>query len=663
MRPASILIVATVCAVLALGVAGCSGRSKKEPAPAARKGSPVAPVEREGDGWKALMGRAKQAAGARQPEWVIEVLEGPTLAAKSPPVEAIQLLAQAYLEFDRPEDAEAVIEHGLKSQPKSVALKAARAGLDATLGKRKLEDGLYKQAGEHFKKALAATPPSGQGLKLRQEIAAAYRESARALEATGDHERAVTVLKDSLELDPENPPSIRLLGNVLRGAGRTRDAVSFYELYLMYEPDDREMADELAELYRETGDEAKRQQLLARFSAPSTPGPPAALVSQPDASPATAALEPPLPEEELEEELSIARDERERADVYLKWGKAAAADKDYKRASELLRTGLELNPTHREVLLALADVLRLSRKPGEARRLYETHLEAEPKDHEVRFLLAKLLVATGASREALAHLRRLSVEPALTRQLMLDAYNWLGIAYAQMGEYGAAEDSWNEVLKVEPRHANAHYNLGQVRERQSKFKEAVDAFERAVEYGGSDPDFLRYLERLGLAYRQMGQRQAAADVWNRLVAVAPAGSAAAERARKFQAESGLAAAGRSGSKGPAGWRRAEEPLRARLPQPQSNRLEAGGGGADAGFLAAADKAFRQGQIDEAIHQYNQALNAEPGNLDTYFKLGDLLHQKGAIGQERALFQQMLAQKLPPDLEQAARFRLQGLSEE
>ncbi|MBI3893509.1 MAG: tetratricopeptide repeat protein, partial [Candidatus Wallbacteria bacterium] len=507
----------------------------------------------------------------------------------------------------------------------------------------------------HFQKALAGASQTGPGRQLRENIAAAYRESARALEATGDHERAVAVLKESLELDPENPPSIRLLGTVLRGAGRTRDAISFYELYLMYEPEDREMADELIQLYREVGDEAKAVGLASRFPAPSpaVSGQPPTLASTEEAAAS--------PDSAIEDELAVARDDRERADVYLKWGKASSSEKDYPRATELLRKGLEMNPASRDLLLALAEVLRLSRKPSEARRLYETRLEIEPKDHAVRLLLAKLLVATGGSKDALGHLKQLSVEPSLDRALMLEAYNWLGIAHAQTNDYAAAEDAWNEVLKIDAQHANAHYNLGQVRERQLKFKEAIAAFEKAVEFGTKDPDYLRYLERLGMAYRQAGQRQAAVDVWKRLAAAAPAGSPLADRARRFQAEQGVTqremeAATPSGAR-PAEasrWRRTEAATHARLPDAPAPK--------DAEFLTAAEKAFRQGAPDEAIRQYNNALNADPTNLDTYFKLGDLLHQKGAIAQERALFQQMLAQKLPPDLEQAARYRLQGLGD-
>ncbi|MBI3890745.1 MAG: tetratricopeptide repeat protein, partial [Candidatus Wallbacteria bacterium] len=143
--PHALLIAGLLLPVSSSDVA-CAGRPPQREPIVSRKGSPIPPVEEEGSGWTGLIARARKALDARQPEKVLELLETPTIEDKAPPPEAVQLLARAYLAFDRGDDAEAVVDHGLKGQPNSRELKAIRADLEVSLGKRKLEEGVYKLA-------------------------------------------------------------------------------------------------------------------------------------------------------------------------------------------------------------------------------------------------------------------------------------------------------------------------------------------------------------------------------------------------------------------------------------------------------------------------------------------------------------------------------------
>jgi tetratricopeptide (TPR) repeat protein len=57
----------------------------------------------------------------------------------------------------------------------------------------------------------------------------------------------------------------------------------------------------------------------------------------------------------------------------------------------------------------------------------------------------------------------------------------LGIAYARSGELDKAEQSFNQALRLNPRHPIAYNELGMVYRRQGKFREARASYEKALE--------------------------------------------------------------------------------------------------------------------------------------------------------------------------------------
>jgi tetratricopeptide (TPR) repeat protein len=382
---------------------------------------------------------------------------------------------------------------------------------------------------------------------------------------------------------------------------------------------------------------------------------------------ATASEGDGLLDAELEKELVGAADDRARVAILTARARDAVAASDHSGAGSLYQRALELDPGNRELLLGLAEACRSGRRPAEAIRIYNELLTAEPRDHATRLVLAKALIGSGKARQALQQLEMLTQEPSLDRALLLDVTNWVGITHAQLGDFASAKQAWDEVLRLDPDHANAHYNQGQILEKQHRFNEAISEFQKAAGCGVSDPDYLRYLDRLGMAYRQGGHTQQALELWGKLIAVAPAGSPYAVKAQQFLARHGGSArttridvatgqvvavdASKRSTQPAMPWRRATPEGASALPATGPGEGE---------FLAAAERFFRQGRIEDAIRQYEQALEANPANGQTYFKLGDLYHHKKELAREKALFQLMVAQNLPAELAQAARFRLQGL---
>jgi tetratricopeptide (TPR) repeat protein len=70
--------------------------------------------------------------------------------------------------------------------------------------------------------------------------------------ARGKYQTAINKLHDALDLDPDNPDIMSLLGYSYRKTQNYEDALTFYEWALRAEPDHRGANEYLGELYLET---------------------------------------------------------------------------------------------------------------------------------------------------------------------------------------------------------------------------------------------------------------------------------------------------------------------------------------------------------------------------------------------------------------------------
>ena len=68
----------------------------------------------------------------------------------------------------------------------------------------------------------------------------------------GDYESAINMLHDELDVDPDNPDIMTLLGFSYRKTQNYEDALTFYEWALKAEPKHRGANEYLGELYLET---------------------------------------------------------------------------------------------------------------------------------------------------------------------------------------------------------------------------------------------------------------------------------------------------------------------------------------------------------------------------------------------------------------------------
>ena len=108
----------------------------------------------------------------------------------------------------------------------------------------------------------------------------------------------------------------------------------------------------------------------------------------------------------------------------------------------------------------LADVMRLRNEGQSAAAMTKADLflVAQPRDAQMRFVRASLLVDLKRNADAVTALESLTEDyPDLA-----EPYNNLAVLYASSGEYAKARSALEQALRLRPGYATAHENLGDV---------------------------------------------------------------------------------------------------------------------------------------------------------------------------------------------------------
>ncbi|HSF19504.1 MAG TPA: FlgO family outer membrane protein [Vicinamibacteria bacterium] len=122
---------------------------------------------------------------------------------------------------------------------------------------------------------------------------------------------------------------------------------------------------------------------------------------------------------------------------------------------------------------------RVALDSAEQRQHLNRALELSGSYLEARFLLGRLLIREGLTREAIDVL----AEARGTDELYRAAYFELGLAYLEVNEVESAQLVFQSLAETESRAATFN-NLGAAQMRASRFDEATAAFEKACGLGG-----------------------------------------------------------------------------------------------------------------------------------------------------------------------------------
>jgi tetratricopeptide (TPR) repeat protein len=217
---------------------------------------------------------------------------------------------------------------------------------------------------------------------------------------------------------------------------------------------------------------------------------------------------------------------------------------DARKASELYRKALEMDPTHLSALVNLGNIHKDEGSLEEALEFYEAALEAWPKAEEammnkasihfdqgktelaireyeemigrgitgatVYLNLARAYASIDENQEAIA-----SFEKALAgNRDLAGAYQGLGAAYYKIGRIEDAIRNYEMCIERDEENAEAHFGLGYVYSHIGLPEKARGYFEKAV---ALKPDHALALSHLGMIAEEEGDYRTALDYYSKVL--------------------------------------------------------------------------------------------------------------------------------------------------
>ena len=389
----------------------------------------------------------------------------------------------------------------------------------------------------------------------------------------GDHQQydcAVEAFRSALKFEPGSARLNYLMGLSLYSSGHPDQALAALQESIRLVPDNLKahliLGATLAQLHRD--DDAKAQWVAALKIDPHSPEAmdflSKMLVGEGDYGSAIALLRSAKLDESLALRLSFAYEKEGMLD------QAAAALKD----------GLRTKPSSLAMANELETIMVKESLFQDAIRLAAKTAQLHPGNLDAERNYFRLMVVNDDHAQA----------APLGRKLLLKAPHDFEILYLNgvveraNGQFPAARTHLEEAVALDPKHYNAHYNLGVVLAELKDARGAKVQLEEAIELGATEPQ-IRF--KLASVLRTLGENEAAK-----------------EQLKLYQQEF----------------------------QEQNNRTLA------ASKAAQGDKELATGDPQKAVAYFREAVQATPQNLLLTFKLAMALDRAGGVDEERTLLE-------------------------
>lgn len=436
------------------------------------------------------------------------------------------------------------------------------------------------------------------------EVAIEHHQGGRMAEAE-------TLYRRILEVDPEHPGALYLLGGIVYQQGDYELAFQLVEKALQEEPNDPDALHLLGSI-------AYRQQR------------PALAVELIDRA---LALHP-----------GYAQAHYTRADALAAQGELEAAVAGYREA-------LRLAPQLVEAHCNLGNALKLLERLPEAAASYEQALALQPQQSGVRSSLGELLYLQGNLEAAIAQYRQvLAIAPD-----HMPTHGLLGDALSASGDLEGAAASYRRATELQPELAPAHNFLGAALKALGRTDEAVASYRRAIAIA---PDYVAAHSNLGVALHGLGQLDAAIANYRAALAVRPDAAEIHANLANTLAERGAL------DEAIASYQRAIElkPDIAELHNylgrtyKNNHQIDAALVSYERAVALRPDYAeaysnignaqMKQGRVGAAIASYDKALQLEPALAEVHCNLGIALKDCGRLEEAIACFRKTI--ELKPD---------------
>ena len=184
-------------------------------------------------------------------------------------------------------------------------------------------------------------------------------------------------------------------------------------------------------------------------------------------------------------------------------------------AEQVLLRALSKDRDNADLLELVAEFYEQLQRPEDVARVLTRCIEVDPNRSHVYFALAQALERLGRLQEVAGVYARLCMlQPGLA-----SAHFNRGFYLRRVGRADEAADAYRTAIDLGiDGAADAWSNLGIVLGDLERHDEARDAFARAIE---TDPNWVAALYNLGLLHEEFGERDAALECFERVLAIDP----------------------------------------------------------------------------------------------------------------------------------------------
>jgi choline-sulfatase len=202
-------------------------------------------------------------------------------------------------------------------------------------------------------------------------------------------------------------------------------------------------------------------------------------------------------------------------DAWFMLGNESYRRRQFVTAIEHFKRALELKPDYDLVVINMANAYRALGRDQEAMVGYRRFMELDPKNAQIRYEAAQILIDGGQLDEARRQLTRaLELEPKLAA-----ARNALGVLALRRGDLATAEREIRAAIGEKSDVRLAHYNLALLAEERGDLPRAITEYQAEIDL---HPNSYKAAFNLGRLDERMGNRQGQVAEFKRAIEMNPA---------------------------------------------------------------------------------------------------------------------------------------------
>ena len=292
----------------------------------------------------------------------------------------------------------------------------------------------------------------------------------------GRLQEAEALYRQILQVQPDHPDALHLLGVIAHQVGRNEIAIDLLGQAIAVSPGAAEFHNHLAVVYQAQG---RREEALVHFRQ--------AMTLQPAFAEASYNLGLMLHKEgRLDEATAHYREalrlKPEYADAWNNLGNVLRTQGKLDEAITQYRQALALKPAYGEAYINLGIAMQEQGRLDEAAAHYREALRLKPKHADALNNLGNILRAQGRLEEAVGYYwQALALEPESSA-----IHVNLGMALREQGKVEEALAHYRQALALSPTFAPAHISLGDVLNKEGITEEAEACYRRAFATQPSD---------------------------------------------------------------------------------------------------------------------------------------------------------------------------------